>query len=102
MSIISDRPRGPVRRLLAHVFLAAVAIVFAFPFIWMLWGIFKTNDEIRRTPYRLLPASIDPGAFLKNLAGLGSEIRAQQPLRRRVGTVLTLAVSSLFAYAWSS
>jgi len=48
--------------------LAAIAALFAFPFLWMLLASFKTNLEIF-TPLPLLPRSFDPSAFTSLLSG---------------------------------
>lgn len=100
MSTISKpRPRLTARAF-RHVALAAAAVIFAFPFVWMFCGIFKTNDEIWRTPYRLLPASLDCKALFENLSALGlGRSMANSLFVGVAGTLSTLAVSSLFAYA---
>ena len=56
------RDPGRASTWLATAVLGAIALVFAFPFLWMLLAAFKTNLEIF-TPLPLLPSSFDPSAF---------------------------------------
>ncbi|MFD0674240.1 carbohydrate ABC transporter permease [Cohnella sp. GCM10027633] len=49
--------RSGVRRMLAHVLLAATALSMAFPFYWMATSALKTNDEIWQFPPTLWPHS---------------------------------------------
>lgn len=83
-----------------HFILLPAAVVFAFPFVWMVMGAFKTNNEIWQTPYKLLPAQFDIGAVLKT----ASEIHFGRYVFNSffvgvVGTLAMLAVTTLFAYA---
>ncbi len=48
---ILTRLGGPVR----HLFFAALALLMAFPFYWMVTSALKTNDEIWRSPPTLWP-----------------------------------------------
>ncbi len=83
-----------------YIFLCIISFLFVFPFLWMLFGAFKTNNEIWQTPYQLFPKHInfsDLAANLKaiNLYGyLGNSFFVGI-----VGTFLILLVSGMFAYA---
>lgn len=72
----------------------------SFPFLWMIFGSFKSNEEIWQTPYQILPQNFDFGLLLSNL----KEINLWQYLNNSflvgvIGTLLILFVSGLFAYA---
>ena len=83
-----------------YVILCVLSFLFLFPFLWMLFGSFKTNDEIWQKPYQLLPSQIDLSAFLTNLKGIKLNGYLFNSLFVGiVGTLLILAVSSMFAYA---
>lgn len=100
MCITCKHPARAAARAATVAVMTAAAIAFALPFIWMLCGIFKTNDEIWRTPYRLLPSAIDLRALAADIEGLGLGASIMNSLWvGAVGTALTVAVSSLFAYA---
>lgn len=82
------------------IVLIPVAVLFAFPFVWMLMGVFKTNNEIWQESYKLLPAhwnfyevlanlsSVNFGRYIFNSVYVGS-----------VGTLFMLVASTLFTYA---
>lgn len=42
--------------IIKHVVLLPISLIFAFPFIWMVLGVFKTNNEIWQTPYKIFPS----------------------------------------------
>lgn len=52
----------------ATLLLAAVGLVFCYPFAWMLCSAFKDNREIFR-PLQLLPAAFDPQYFAQLTSG---------------------------------
>lgn len=56
-----------IRSAAKHSFLTAASVLFAFPFIWMVFGIFKTNNEIWQQPHKLLPDRWDLGSVLATL-----------------------------------
>ena len=83
-----------------YIFLIVISFLFAFPFLWMLFGSFKTNNEIWQTPYNLLPDKIEISTLIQNLG----EIKLNTYLNNSffvgiIGTFLILVVSGLFAYA---
>lgn len=83
-----------------YIFLTAISFLFAFPFLWMVFGSFKTNNEIWQTPYELLPQNMDFALLIQNLR----EIKLGTYLNNSffvgiVGTLFILLVSALFAYA---
>ncbi|MDF2609663.1 MAG: transporter permease [Lachnospiraceae bacterium] len=85
---------------LKYVILCALSFLFLFPFLWMLFGSFKTNNEIWQKPYHLLPSHFDFSSLLMNL----KEIKLNGYLLNSlfvgiVGTILILIVNSMFAYA---
>ncbi|HWT73462.1 MAG TPA: carbohydrate ABC transporter permease [Mobilitalea sp.] len=85
---------------LKYIFLCAISFLFLFPFLWMLFGSFKTNNEIWQKPYQLFPSNLDFALLLKNL----QEIHLNGYLLNSffvgcLGTILILLVCSMFAYA---
>lgn len=82
-----------------HILLISVGIVFAFPFMWMIFGVFKTNNEIWQEPYKLLPSNWDIGEII---IGLGNIDFSQYMLNSIYvgvfGTLSILLISTLFTY----
>ncbi len=84
---------------LKHIFLISVSIVFAFPFIWMVLGIFKTNNEIWQTPYKLLPGSWDLIHVIDSLKNIKfTSYILNSFYVGIVGTLIMLIASTLFTY----
>lgn len=83
-----------------YIFLCMISFLFVFPFLWMLFGAFKSNNEIWQTPYQLFPKHINLTELAANLKAvnlygyLGNSFFVGA-----VGTVLILLVSGMFAYA---
>ena len=92
------------KRLLAKtiisVMLIPVAVAFAFPFVWMLMGVFKTNNEIWQEPYKLFPAHWNFSEVLNNLSSVnfGGYV-FNSVYVGTVGTLFMLVASTLFTYA---
>lgn len=85
---------------LKYLFLCVLSFLFLFPFLWMLFGAFKTNNEIWQKPYQLFPSHLDYPLLLENL----KEIHLNGYLFNSffvglAGTALILLVSAMFAYA---
>lgn len=59
-----------LRRLLAYIALIACAIMVVYPLIWMLFGSFKSNNEIFSSS-KLLPSSINLKAYYLGWNGSG-------------------------------
>ncbi len=86
--------------LLKQVFLCIVSILFAFPFIWMVLGVFKTNNEIWQTPYKLMPDGWNLSGVLESLGHMhfGRYI-FNSFFVGIIGTLLMLLAAALFTYA---
>lgn len=82
-----------------HGVLLVASAVFMFPFAWMVFGIFKTNNEIWQEPYKLLPGRFDLGAAGEALANtdLGRYI-VNSLFVGTVGTLVMLAAAVFFTY----
>ncbi len=96
----SVRMNKKIRNGFKYIFLTAISFLFAFPFLWMVFGSFKTNNEIWQTPYELLPDKINFSMLIQNLG----EIKLGRYLSNSffvsiIGTFFILIVSGLFAYA---
>lgn len=80
-----------------HGVLLVASAVFMFPFAWMVFGIFKTNNEIWQEPYKLLPGQFDLAAVGEALANtdLGRYI-VNSLFVGTVGTVVMLVAAVFF------
>ncbi len=86
--------------MLRHLILMSVSIVFAFPFVWMIFGCFKTNNEIWQEPYKLIPSHFDFVRLFENLRGIHFEGYAWNSIFvGTVGSALMVGVALLFSYA---
>lgn len=84
---------------LKHLILLPSSFIFAFPFLWMTLGIFKSNKEIWQEPYKLLP---DTWHIEKIVNGLQS-IHFERYIFNSfyvgiIGTLLMLLAATLFTY----
>jgi len=84
---------------LKHVVLIPVSILFAFPFIWMIFGIFKTNNEIWQTPFKMLPDQVNMTRLFESLGNIkfGKYIY-NSIFVGLVGTLIMLIAVTLFTY----
>ena len=55
--------RRAVRRLLRHLFLIALSLLFLAPFVWMVSTSFKTNAQVVEWPPRWLPNPLHPANY---------------------------------------
>ena len=83
-----------------YIALILISCIVSFPFLWMLFGAFKTNNEIWHTPYKLFPSEFDFSLLLENM----KEIKLSGYLFNSffvgiLGTGLILLVSAMFTYA---
>ncbi len=84
---------------LKHLVLIPLSILFAFPFIWMVLGVFKTNNEIWQTPYKLLPGEFKITEVMTSLTNIhfGRYIFNSFYVGI-VGTLVMLIAAVLFTY----
>lgn len=83
-----------------HIFLMLVSLVFSFPFIWMIFGMFKTNNEIWQEPYKILPDHFNFGELFANLGTLHFETYAFNSIFVGiVGSALMIWIALMFSYA---
>ncbi|GAU79201.1 carbohydrate ABC transporter permease [Fusibacter sp. 3D3] len=83
-----------------HLFLIFVSMVFAFPFVWMIFGMFKTNNEIWQEPYKMLPDHFNFGEVFANLGALHFETYAFNSIFVGiVGSILMIFIALMFSYA---
>lgn len=95
-----SRTKEVATKTFKQIALIPIALIFAFPFIWMLMGIFKTNNEIWQQPYQLIP---NQWQLTKISDGLGA-IHFAGYIRNSfivgfIGTLLMILVATLFTYA---
>lgn len=88
-----------VMLVLNHLILIAVSVMFIFPFAWMVFGMFKSNNEIWQQPGKLLPDNWDFSALLHNLGQttLGGYI-FNSFMVGIIGTVIIIGTAVLFIY----
>ncbi|GAA0182271.1 carbohydrate ABC transporter permease [Clostridium sediminicola] len=82
-----------------HFFLIITSVIFAFPFVWMLLGIFKTNNEIWQQPYKLLPAQWNLSGVLESLGNIHfSKYIFNSFYVGIFGTLFMILAATLFTY----
>jgi sn-glycerol 3-phosphate transport system permease protein len=82
------RVRRPGRELAVNALLGAVALVWLFPYVWMLSTSFKTLPEIVRAPTAPLPSGLDFGAY--------REVFVSMPLARYFLNTTLMALGIAF------
>lgn len=83
-----------------HFLYIIMSIIFAFPFVWMVLGVFKTNKEIWQTPYKLLPASFDLDRVATNLSSINfSRYIFNSVFVGIIGSLVMILLATLFVYA---
>jgi len=87
---------------LSHVGLTVVALLFLFPFFWMVSNALRGNDEVFAVPPRLFPSVIEWGNFVEAWVHLpfGRFFLNSMIVAGGV-TIIVLVVSSLAAYAFA-
>lgn len=83
-----------------HLLLLSVGTLMVFPFLWMILGSMKTNDEIFNHPLKLLPDRFHLQGFIDafNAAPFATYLVNSFTVALAI-TLVTLINSSLFAYA---
>jgi len=83
-----------------HLFLIFCSIVFAFPFLWMVMGAFKSNNEIWQKPYQLLPEHWQFENVLTSLMTIDfSQYIFNSFFVAVIGSIFMLILATLFTYA---
>ena len=92
---------GRLSRLLVSAGLAALAIVFFFPMVWMVLSSFKTNRAIFRTPFAL-PTEFDLSRWAEawEVGNLG-RYALNSAIVTGVSVTLILVIGSAAAFAFS-
>lgn len=97
------RTRGmPLSQLISHGFLLLVALLWLFPFVWMISTALKPNADVFAMPPRVIPTDIQWGNFKAawNYAPFG-RFMLNGLLVAGIGTLLVLVSSSCAAYAFA-
>ncbi|OXY80691.1 ABC transporter permease [Oceanimonas doudoroffii] len=86
--------------LVRHAFLGLAGLIMVFPFLWMLSGSMKSNDEIFSNPLNLLPESLQWHNFVDTFQGapFGQYI-FNSFFVALMTTLLVIINSAMFAYA---
>lgn len=92
--------RKKLMKFLRHIPLATMAVAFSFPFLWMVMGIFKTNNEIWQTPYQLLPAQWNFAVLRENLIAINfTRYIFNSIFVGVVGSLVMIGLAMCFSYA---
>ncbi|WP_208380112.1 carbohydrate ABC transporter permease [Psychromonas algarum] len=85
---------------LKHVFLIFSGLIMVFPFVWMLMGSMKSNDEIFSNPMNLFPEQFRWESFIEafNSAPFGLYIMNSFTVALFT-TLIVIVNSAMFAYA---
>ncbi len=95
-----NRKYQGVHLVIKHAVLLLFSGLFLFPFLWMVMGVFKTNNEIWQHPHQLLPGSFDWLRVIKSSLTLGFEgYILNSFIVGILGTIVMLAVVTFFTYA---
>ncbi len=85
-----------------HIGVSLFAILFLFPFFWMLSNAIRSNGEVLATPPRLLPSDWEWGNFIEAWTHLPfGQFFINSILVSLTITLITLIVSSLAGYAFA-
>ncbi|MBE0497053.1 MAG: carbohydrate ABC transporter permease [Campylobacterales bacterium] len=85
---------------LRHLLLIVLAFAFSFPFAWMILGVFKTNNEIWQTPYKLLPAQWNLSLLKESLVAIDfSRYIYNSIWIGFVGSLVMIVLAMCFSYA---
>lgn len=98
-----ERTRGmPLSQIISHGLLILVALLWLFPFVWMISTALKPNADVFAMPPHVIPADIQWGNFKAawNYAPFG-RFMLNGLLVAGIGTVLVLVTSSCAAYAFA-
>lgn len=83
-----------------YIFLIAISLVMVFPFLWMLLGSLKSNNEIFSSPLALLPEHFRWENFVQTFHGAPFGLYIFNSFEVALFTTLLVLInSSLFAYA---
>lgn len=88
-----------MNKLIKHGVLILFSVVFAFPFLWMVLGIFKTNNEIWQEPYKLLPDHFNFMDLMDSLANIHfGQYIFNSLFVGIIGTLAMIVAATLFTY----
>lgn len=92
----------PLSQIISHGLLILVALLWLFPFVWMISTALKPNADVFAMPPHVIPADIQWGNFKAawNYAPFG-RFMLNGLLVAGIGTVLVLVTSSCAAYAFA-
>ncbi|CCN97781.1 carbohydrate ABC transporter permease [Vibrio nigripulchritudo] len=83
-----------------HLFLISVGSVMIFPFLWMVSGSLKSNDEIFSSPMNLIPERFQWDVFVDTFQSAPFALYIFNSFSVALGTTLVVIINSaLFAYA---
>ena len=85
---------------LKHVFLAVSGLMMVFPFVWMLSGALKSNDEIFSNPLNIIPGEFRWETFVETFDSAPFGLYIFNSFTVALFTTLSVIVNSaMFAYA---
>lgn len=88
--------------ILSHAGLTLVALLFLFPFFWMISNALRSNDEVLAVPLRFLPSAIQWQNFVDAWVKLPfGRFFMNSMIVAGAVTIITLIVSTMAAYAFA-
>lgn len=92
--VLADLPKRRVREIIVTLILLPIALIWIYPFLWMVSASFKTNDEIFASGLTLLPNQLN----LDNFARAWTEANIEQyflnTLAIAISTVIIVVVTT--------
>ncbi len=94
------RRRGGWRTAVVHLVLFLVALLMAFPFLYLLKLSVQTDGDVRQLPIRMLPGRLQPGNYLTVIEEFPILRQFLNTVIYAAGTtMLTIATAALASYA---
>ena len=89
-----------MRRTLLQIGLIALAVIMAFPFVYLLKLSLQPDSDVFQVPIRFLPSSLQPGNYVNVLGAFPLLTQFMNSVIYSAGTtVLTILTATLAAYA---
>jgi len=97
---VSTRLKSASNLLLKHSFLSFAGLIMVFPFVWMLSGSMKSNDEIFSNPLNILPEQFRWETFVETFNSAPFGLYIMNSFTVALFTTLIVMINSaMFAYA---
>ena len=99
-SAVCNSKRARLREVVTTIILTPIALLWVYPFLWMVSAAFKTNDEIFRAGTNIIPAEISLVNFERAWVQAQIGLYFSNTLIIALGSVLlVVATTSMMGYA---